>query len=133
MRFPKSTIILLGLLSIFCSKSSKEDLAQPQQSAGLKTWIMGAEHSMDTTITVAVEGTMKILISEFSLCPSHQVEVTVTDDQDTLKQVIFDKASDIIELQIPVEKPISIHAEVIEADKTVNCIWLGQAHFQLSQ
>ena len=118
--------VIFGLF-FACSNALSDQ--QPEFNTE-RNWIIGAGHSIDTILTTPTSssGTAEVAITEYSICPTHQVELKVFDESD---QVIFQVISDTMMVEIfPIlnqVKQVKIQAKLIEDKQNVVCVWLGQA------
>jgi len=120
-------VIAVTFAFLSCSKALSDEVPEFNIE---QSWTIGADHSLDTVLeaSTSASGTAELAIEAYSICPTHQVQLTVYDDV----QVIFETISDTLMVEtftVPSNaKNLKIQAKLIEFKQGVACVWLGQAN-----
>ncbi|MDH3648430.1 MAG: hypothetical protein OEQ53_02050 [Saprospiraceae bacterium] len=118
-------MLILGLFAM--ASCSKDDIDDPEVVE--ISWILGAEHTGDTTVRVPApgDGFAQLIVSDYSICPNQQITITVTSEDD--QEITKFQADSLLERDFMVDAngDLLIRSHLSPTSKDIVCVWLGQA------
>ena len=123
----KTPFFIAGFL-IFCLACNKDQSFTENYRSDSVTWIIGSEHSLDTTMVLPESGqNASITVSNYSICPNSDLQITVRSGNEILLDTIFHDGDQKYEIPNSKDKPLNVQSRVIGNGSLVLCIWIGQA------
>ncbi|NND07304.1 MAG: hypothetical protein HKN87_13080 [Saprospiraceae bacterium] len=119
-------LIAVFLINTACNKSDNEPTGVEKEVS----WIIGADLMGDAQLEVPPSTTGKafIEISEYSICASEVLQITVSSDQGTLLLNRQEDANIIYELETPPESEfLIIQTSLVPHRIDINCVTAGSA------
>lgn len=126
----KHSFLYLCTLALALLACTKGDDIQSQLSVNDAsiTWIIGAEHSSDTTVNVMHKNGQSYLSFEnYSICPNHELLITVSTEEEVIYNQIVKDPTETITLSPSSGQMLKIETRLVLSDNLIDCIWLGQA------
>jgi diaminopimelate decarboxylase len=125
--FVFSVPVFLTLIS--CEKENDFDTV-------VAKWTLGDSGKMDTILTFKAKDSEDMIfkIGNYSICPTHNVSLTVKVNDAVVLQKTF-AAADSTGQVYPVKANdnVSVQTKLVETGAKINCVTLGRAECELAQ
>ena len=121
------TVSVIALMS--CEKESN--------LTGFTTkWTVGDSGKMDTTLNFKPQATgdLRFKINSYSLCPTHNIELTIKVNGVSVLQTNLSK-EDTLPLKVPVKQNdnVVVQTKLVETGAKIACITLGRAECEITE
>ena len=124
----KTVLLFTPLLLLLLACAKDESFTEDYRNDSI-SWLIGAEHSLDTTMVVPESSSdnASIAVESFSICPSSDLKITVASGSEVLLDTIYHDGDAAYQIPGSKGKELSVHSRLVDNGSLVLCVWLGQA------
>lgn len=122
-------IIAPFLLVLACSK--EDSLTENFRDSSM-TWIIGADHSGDTSVILPTSSASVnyLSVDNYSICGNTKLQIQIKSDDVMLLDTIFQENFNRFPIANQAGKGVIVQSKLVAGDSLIVCVWLGQATFK---
>lgn len=123
------TLLLIAPILFALVACSKDDSVTENYRNDSVSWLIGADHSLDTTLTVPVSvgADASIKVESSSVCPSSDLRIRVQSGSETLLDTVYHDGDSAYVIPGSKGKPLTVQSFLEDNGSLVLCVWIGQA------
>ena len=122
------TLFYITAFLVMCLACNKDETLTENYRSDSVSWIIGADHSLDTTMVLPESGqNASITVSNYSICPNGDLRITASSGNEILLDTIYHDGDLQYEIANSANKPLNVHSRVVDNGSLILCVWIGQA------
>ena len=122
------TLLIAASLVVVLACSKDENLVKNYTDSTM-TWIVGHDHSADTSVILPTSAApMNYLsVDNYSICGNTNLQILVKAGDQVLLDTIYQESFTRYPIANQPGKNISVQSKLVSGDSLIVCFWLGQA------